>query len=282
MRRWLPLLAVLLMAPGAQAFASVQQGDSPHDEMTAVAADVGWPEDAVEALQAAVRQPDIDDLEPAPVDGNKDRMDVSVVFRPWHHCDRVPPMSDAEAVKATIAYVDHERSLAQNLSLVDPAAAVRALGRALHALQDCFSHSDIVDLPASAQAALGDALVFGGAPPSSLRLCGSQPGAPDIARPPGDVYPHADFNKDDPNASPEAEALMVDGRSKHEHAFELAANATRVFLTDFMSRLDADETARLLDVDGGHRPRRGMGIPAPGLWVLPGLAMAVAVRRLRA
>lgn len=275
------LLTALVVVPwSAQAFASVEKGESPHDEITGVVADLGWPKDAVEALQAAVRQPDLDDLGPAPVEGNKDRMDVTVTFRPWHHCDRVAPATDDEAVNATIAYVAHERDLAENLSLVDPEAAVGALGRALHAMQDCFSHTDVVDLPAEAQQSLAQAFLRAGARPPPLRVCGSQPGALDIERPAGDPYAHADHNKDDAKSSPEAEVTMADGRSKFEHARDLASNATRAFVLDFMGRLDADESARLLDVKPDKAAGHGRGIPAlEAVGALAARALAAGRRR---
>lgn len=282
MRPLAVLAATLLLAAWpAQAFASVQDGKSPHDEITAVAADAGWPEGAVEALQAAVRQPDIDDLQPAPVEGNEKRMDVSPTFRPWHHCGRVAPATDAEAVDATVAYVAHERALARNLSLLDPPAAVRALGRALHALQDCFSHSDAVDLGLDEQRALADALVKGGKAPPGLRICGIQPGAPDIERPAGDAYAHAAFNKDDEEASPEARAVMADGRSKFEHARGLARDATRAFLTDFMAGLGPVESERLLGVDLAKQDEaKTFGVPSPGIiGPLAALALAASLRR---
>ena len=271
--------ALLLLAAPAQAFRSLKDGGSPHDEITAVAEELGWPEDAVEALQAAVRQPDIDDLEPAPIEGFKDRVDASPTFRPWHHCDRVPPQTDAEALNATRAYVAHERGLAKDLALLDPPAAMRALGRALHALQDCFSHSDVVDLPPERQQDLVHAFVNASRQAPPLRLCGTQPGAPIIGQPPGDPYPHATCNKDDPKSSPEAEALMPDGRSKHEHARELATEATRAFLTDVMAGLEAEESRRLLAVDDDDPEDEAAGIPAPPAGLLLAALAAVGVLR---
>lgn len=269
-----------LAAPGALAFRSIEEGDSPHDEITGVADELGWPEDAVRALQAAVRQPDIDDLQPAPVEGNKDRMDASVTYRPWHHCARQPPGGDAEAFNATVAYVHEQRALAENLSLLDPAAAVRALGRALHAVQDCFSHSNVVDLDAAAQAALTRALVHSGAPPAGLLLCGVAPGTPDIERPAGDPFPHAEFNKDDTGSSPEAEAAIPGGGTKYDAAHAAAEVATREFLRDFMGRLDADERERVLTVRISEAQER-RGLPAAPVLaaVALSLAAAAALRR---
>lgn len=273
------LAAMVLAAPGAQGFASIQRGDSPHDEITAVAEEVGWPEDAVEALQAAVRQPDIDDLKTVKEDG-KERLDASVTYAPWHHCTRQPPGGDADAFNATVAYIHEQRGLAENLSLLDPAAAVRALGRALHAMQDCFSHSNIVDLDPMAQGRLTQALVQGGDAPGGLVLAGVLAHSADMERPPGDPYPHADFNKDDPKASDEASLMLADGRSKYEAAHALASNATREFLLDFMPRLDADETDRLLGVELHEEAKKGaLGAPAISPLVLAAGLLWAAWRR---
>lgn len=282
MRLPLAVAAALLAVPGAHAFASIQKGDSPHDEVTSVAAQAGWPEAAVEALQAAVRQPDIDDLQEVEDGDGSERLDASVTYRPWHHCSRQPPGTDGDAFADTVAYVHEQRGLAENLSLLDPAAAVRALGRALHALQDCFSHSNVVDLDAPAAVQLARALVHGGSAPDGLRLCSVLPHSADIERPPGDAYPHADFNKDDEETSAEAQALLPDGRSKYEAAHAAAATATREFLADFMGRLDANETQRLLAVRLQEHAGDGLrGIPSAGMLVLPALAALAAVVRAR-
>jgi hypothetical protein len=282
MRLALAFAALLLACPGVQAFASIQRGDSPHDEVTGVAAtEAGWPKDAVEALQAAVRQPDIDDLQPVEGEDGKKRMDASVTYAPWHHCARQPPGGDASALNDTVAYIHAQRALAHNLSLLDPPAAVRALGRALHALQDCFSHSNVVDLDAQAAALLQEALVHGGEPPEGLRLCGVLPHSSDIERPPGDAYSHADFNKDDAKASPEAEIPLADGRSKYEHAHALATEATRAFLVDFMQGLGTDESDRLLTARIEKEGKGALGIPAVGIALLPILAVAAMVCRHR-
>lgn len=290
MSRPLPTAAfvavVLVAMPSAQAFASVQRGDSPHDDITAVAHQLGWPEDAVEALQEGVVQADIADFDEEQVDGGK-RLVVTPVFSPAHHCDRVPPDSDADAFNATLAYIAWERRVAENLSLLDPWGAMRALGRALHALQDCFSHSNVVDLDPLAQGQLAHALVHGGSMPAGLVLCGSQPGIPEIGRPPGDPYAHDDRNKDAPHSTPESEALLADGRTKHEAARDLAQEATAAFLRDFTAGLDGAASARLMAIDDdeielddsdedGEGP---FGVPAVGVVLLPALAVAVALRR---
>lgn len=270
-------LAVACAAP-AQAFASIMPGSSPHDDITAVAGELGWSKAAVKQLQAAVRQPDIDDLRAAPTKEDKTRLDTSAVYQPWHHCDRVPPATDAGTVNATRAYIAQQRDLALNLSLLDPVAATNALGRALHALQDCFSHTDIVDRPAGEQEAFVRFLLGGGQAPA-VRVCGVQPGAADIERPAGDPYPHADHNKDDTRSSPDAKATLPDGRSKHQAAKALATDATRSLLQDVLAQLDGDATARLLSVKAPAHINHL--IPAAPLQVPAAALLGVALLRRR-
>ena len=281
-------LAAVAWAPEAAAFRSVSKGTSPHDDVTGVAAELGWPEDAVEALQGAVRQADISDFDTVEVDG-EERLVVTPVFAAEHHCDRVPPGSDAEAFNATVAYVAKERGLADNLSLIDPWAAMRALGRALHALQDCYSHTNIVDLDPVAQGAVQQALLDGGPMPEGLVLCGSDPGRPPIGMPPGDPYPHDERNKDTPDGTAESELVLADGRTKHEAALDLARGATSAFLSRFMADLDVAESDRLLAVDDdsfelddrGDGSGSRLGVPDAAMLAAPALALAAVAARRR-
>lgn len=275
------VLLILAVQP-AQAFGSAGKRDSPHDDITAVAGDLGWPEDAVDALQESVRQADISDFDEEKADGKK-RLAVTPVFDPAHHCDRVPPATDEEAFNATVAYIAWERGVAENLSMVDPEAAMRALGRALHAVQDCFSHSNIVDLDPLAQGRSEASLLKGDPMPEGLMLGGSDPSVPEIGRPPGDAYAHDERNKDSPGSSPESDMVLPDGRTKHEAALALARGATREFLLEFQERLGADEMARLYGVEEDAGKSKSHGLPALGLgWAAPLLMLAAVAARRRA
>lgn len=276
----LALAALLVAAPAAQGFASVKKGGSPHDEATAVATELGWPAGAVEALQAAVRKADIDDF--APAEDDKDRIVATPVFHPSHHCDRVPPAGDRQAFQDTVAYVHQQRGIAANLSLLDPEAALRALGRALHAVQDCFSHTNAVDLPAHDRQRLLDALLRGGPTPAGLRLMGSDPAAHVIGLPAGDGFAHDLHNLDDHDGSPAAGLAMPDGRTRHEAALALARDATHAFLSDFQDTLDPQETAALLAVEArSERDAAPAAIPMP-LAVVAGVLAVAAVLARRA
>jgi hypothetical protein len=266
------LLGAVLLLPGGAAFDPRPGG--PHDDVTRAAARVaGFPEGGVDALVEAVRAPDVKDMS-----GPEDFSDV---YEPAHHCDRVPPATDGEAFNATASYVRFEGDAARNASLSgDAAEAVRALGRALHALEDCFSHSNAVDLPEPM--GVVHAVVGQVAPPAALRLSSVQPGAADPMRPDGDNYTHEDFAKDRADANDESALVLPDNRTKFEAARDLATDAATLFLSDWLGQRNPAEIGPLGDVDapdGGPLPRWA---PAPvGLALGAGLLVASASVRRR-
>jgi hypothetical protein len=240
--------AILLVAP-ATAFTSTPPGDSVHDRITAAAArSLGFPEPAIEALQDAVRMPDVqetrvsqDDGKPAPVAADD--------YAPFHHCDRLPGTTDAAAFEAAVAYVRLERDLAwQALRAESTEHGVRALGRALHALQDCHSHSDIVDRDAATQRRFQDVLAHDatGTVPVRITGFGLDEDADAANRPAGDPFPHGDHNRDDANASADASRRLADGRTAHEAAAALATETTGMFLAAFLASLEPSERALVM------------------------------------
>jgi hypothetical protein len=261
-----PALAALLalaLLPGAAAFDASPGG--PHDDATRAAARVaGFPEGGVDALVAAARSPD----------GAGDP--------PERHCDRVPGVASAAAFNATVAYVRGQGGDAANATLAgDSAAAVRALGRALHALEDCFSHSNAVDF--AEPTAVVHAVVGQAPPPEGLVLTGYLPGADDPAMPPDDPYPRGQFAKESADANNESRAVMPDNRTKFEAARDLATDAASLFLQEWLAARNPAEVGPLGDVEapaGGVLPRWS---PAPvGLALGAGLlAVAAASRRSR-
>lgn len=275
---FLGLLAGVVLVPAAAGFTAAPPGESVHDEITAVARDAGWSREATAALQQAVREPDYRDSEYDPQVDAPGRIDASDHYRPWHHCDREPGTPDAEAFGATVAYVQEQRGQALNHSRAGEAdRAMAALGRALHALQDCYSHTNIVDLP-HGQRAHEDALLHGGPAVEGLRLVSYEPGAEDPGRPAADEYDHDLYAKDSADQNDEAQARMPDGRTKFEHAVDLARMATVAFLQEYLRDLGEGERASLLAVD-----EEDGGLPddanVPGL-SLAGLLVALAFATL--
>lgn len=276
--------ALAVPAP-ASAFSSLPGG--PHDDITAGAArESGFPDGAIDDLVEAVRDVDIRDNALEPDADQIDRIDATADYRPEHHCDRVSDSTDADAFNATVAYVD-ERSQAAVAAVKagDPGLSVRMLGEVLHAVQDCLSHSNAVDLPDPMLVAHA---VNGHAPaPAGLRLTSFQPGAEDPETPPGDDYPHSEFAKDSADKNDESEALLADGRTKFEAARDLAHAASMLALQDVLGQLDADDMEALEQAEGdGGQPIPRVGVPAPPatltLAALAGAtAWAVALARRR-
>ncbi|HUR62144.1 MAG TPA: hypothetical protein VM286_07250 [Candidatus Thermoplasmatota archaeon] len=265
----------------AAAFESTPFGDSPHDHITSEAArPLGWEGRGLDGLQQAVRAPDVAESK---VKGSLGRLvivDAQGDYEPSHHCDRLPPVTDQQVFAATSTYIRLELEEALQLARSQhPERAVGALGRALHALQDCHSHSDIVDQGPGVQAAFQDALLQGGPMPEGLHFTGFQPGEKEADMPPGDGYPHGLHARDGEHSTPDAEGLLPDGRTRFEAAFHMAANTSRMLLEGFLAQVNGTVRAQILDVPPQHLNRSP--IPSPG--ALPLLAVllvgTLALRR---
>lgn len=170
-------------------------------------------------------------------------------YRPEHHFDRnteAHTEADLHSQSKTAfmngaLYVKQQKEwFLGNLTVcTQPALEVGldALGRALHALQDFFAHSNFVDLNSVDQAAAINALLGATAPPDNLSICYS-PGYNQNETP--DLYPHGGvngFNKDNRQSSweatrgPDGRTRGPDGQTKFDYAFQGAKNATVDFLT---------------------------------------------------
>jgi hypothetical protein len=276
----LSLLAALSLP--AAAFSSVPPGGSVHDEITESAArTVGWPPDAIDDLQGAVAAPDFDEAEAVAPDG-AGIGDRNQDYSPSHHCDRVPPNSDMDAFAATVAYIELERNQSiQFLRGETPERALLALGRALHALQDCHSHSNIVDLPMHVQIQFQRVLVGGGSVTESPRLTGFRPDDAQPTLPEGDPYPHGNFSKDHPGANDESDLKLPDGRNKFQASRDLAIATTTLFLEDYLARLTADERAQLFDAEPPETQGRPKLAGPIVLWALVIVVVLVVAYRMR-
>lgn len=270
MRAWL-LLVVFL--PTAAAFLPVPPGDSVHDQITAEAAEaVAWPEDGVAALQEAVRRPDMEDMEWEPEEPTQ--IGVHPDYRPERHCDRVPPATDQEAFLATAAHVqallEEARQAVQANRSED---AVAALGEALHAGQDCYSHSNHVDLHAQDQEAFTEALVGRGDAPPGLRLTAFDPDAEDPGSP-DDPYPHDRFAKDHHDHNPESRAPLGTA-TKFDAAQQAAVAFSALVLEAFLDGLEEEQVRALGEV---RSPEPADRIPM-GPLALVAVAAVLLLRR---
>lgn len=294
----LTILAFLAASP-VTAFSSMPPGRSIHERITGDAAEAaGFPEQARDALRAAVIVPDLDEMEWDPDTDEPARVDARGAYRGEHHCDRVPPQGDAEAFDATAAFVQQRLEAAVNASRVgDPDGAVTRLGYALHAAQDCASHSDAVDLgldgAAFAALVLGDAGSGGndgsagnganGSAAGALRLTGFEPGTDDPEMPAGDPYPHGTYAKDSPDGTEEASLRLPDNRTKYEAARDLAQAVSEEILRRFLAELGPEELRTLATAEptGDRTPKVDVPALPPLAAVLVSAALAVALARRR-
>jgi hypothetical protein len=231
---WLFLaIAVPMMcqAGRARAFNSYPPG-APHDQITAAAATgMEMSEASVKRLKREVRSVDRRESHwtPGVWPGTWLRFKVNASYRPEHHCDRAGGISDSAAFFATCRYIRSEvQSAIDYAGRGESDSAVTSMGRALHALQDSYSHSNYVDLDAGDQAVM-DSLLWSRHPPDApvgkLRITGYDPAAKDPEQPPGDEFSHRLHSKDSDKKNAESRELIAE-RTKYELAKEAAVRAT--------------------------------------------------------
>lgn len=244
-------VTLLLVAAPVAGFSSLPPGASPHDEVTREAANsVGYPDRGTPGLREAVRAPDLKEVEWKPEGGGFSAIGLRPEYRSSHHCDRLLPDEDAESLEATLIYIDEQRAAAdQHMQAGDAEAAVEALGAALHAAQDCFSHSNVAELGPPAVERLRMAITADGSVPEGVRLVAvargaSPPGAPD------DPYDHDGHSKDAPDQNEVARSTSPGFTQSHyDLAHEGARLVTQDILQTFLAHLDDDQRAALADVD---------------------------------
>ncbi|MCA9753552.1 MAG: hypothetical protein KC591_15265, partial [Gemmatimonadetes bacterium] len=228
---WAGLIALAFPVP-ARAFNSYPIG-AYHDRITKeAAAPAGFSRPALRALQKAVRAPDWDETRkwyPLRPNGN---------YRPEHHFDRPRDLSSSEAFVRGAAYAREQLAIAIDLARADdPAGAIAALGRALHAAQDLSSHSNLVRLPPPERQACEAAFWSGAPPPATLTLTGYDATAEDPERPPGDDYPHARYAKDSPRKNDESSTELDGDRTAFELAYAEAVARSRAVLDRFLGAI---------------------------------------------
>jgi len=212
--------AVVALAAGtAHAFNSYPTG-APHDQITKAAETAeSWPYAKVAVFQEAVRQPDWDETQ------RKKWLTYvpNANYRSSHHFDRAAGVTHKNAFIAGATYLREQKQLAiDKASAADSTAATAAAGRALHALQDFFSHSNFVDLCDDDKAKTLRALYDGSVePPAKLQLTGYDKDAEDPEKPTGDTFSHGDFSKDTAAKNAEAKAKIGDD-TKYKLSFDAA------------------------------------------------------------
>lgn len=275
-------LLALGLAPATTAFDSIPNG--PHDRITQDAATAaGYPGKGILTLQQAVRGPDVRDTTLDPKATKVTNFEVTADYRAYHHCDRIPPVGDEESFAPTVAYAKQQGKAARaELAATNATGAVHLLGNALHAIEDCFSHSNAIDL--ADPAVVVRAVNGEGGYPEGLHLTGFLPGAKDNEHPPGDDYSHGDFAKDSANKNAESSMRMADNRTKFEHARELATQAATLYLQHWMEDVTPAEAQQLANVpplkEGGGFPNIHIpGLAVPLVVAALGLAAVLPARR---
>ena len=171
-------------------------------------------------------------------------------YVPAHHFDRVPVTSSIGAALAanlndflqSRSYLITQWNAVQtNIASGNNDAALAALGRGLHALQDFFAHSNYVDLayglagnPGDSSQALAAVLDMTGTlqPPASLLFTsyGSTPGG-DLEQPPDILnYTHGTYAKDWALKNPESQISLSAGVTKFTAAENAAIAASSQFI----------------------------------------------------
>ncbi len=179
-------------------------------------------------------------------------------YKPEHHFDRNElatcegcETKHAEAFLRGAQYAAEQKAIAvaglkkeQGKTLDD---AIEAMGHGLHALQDVFSHSNIVDLSAADLEQVKMALKNASAPPKTLKLTGHdlQKGKDLQDVPAGNCLENYDFghdvcSKDEPKKNKESQKKIEAGagaydkkrpdRTKFDGARELAVAFTRAWV----------------------------------------------------
>lgn len=243
-------LLLLACAAPAAAFESNVPGHRIHEAITReAAAAAGWEGRALSALVDAVNDPDFDETELVSFRGGRLRFLAPNpdTYAPEHHFDRGPGATHAEAFLAGAAYVRSQRAAALDAAARgDQAESIRCLGRALHALQDFFSHSNFVDLGEDDRAACLAAL-RDGAPPAALRITAYFPDAanPEDPEDPED-YTHGAHAKDAPrkNADAAARPAGPGTPSNFERARAAARAETKGFLAALPGGLESPGSSR--------------------------------------
>jgi hypothetical protein len=265
------LAALLLFAPQASAFSSMSWGEalqdtlvgdrprSPlhdhgyrHQQITVQAlADFGFTPDGLRFLGWHSFLTDWEQYAHTPQHPPNGR------YRPGDHFDRNEDETSADGFVRGLKGLALQRRLAvRALRRGEVEAGLAALGRGLHGVQDCYSHSNVIDLSPPDQRLvvalqLGQSAEAPAALLAKVRLAGSSRyPRPDIDptrdREPG--FTHDDWAKDNAgyNREAKAPAAGAPGHTKYERAFDLAVTASRAYAAKVRDEAGVEAWARAL------------------------------------
>lgn len=167
-------------------------------------------------------------------------------YRAREHFDRSghSPSDHAQAFAAGLQELSTQRNLfiskihaAHSNSCSEIGPALDALGRALHGLQDAYSHSNYIEESAAVQAQYDNAVRHPDLMlplPAGMLLTGYDPSAGTPETPTADPYPHCTHSKDFPGKN--ADSSLSD----YNRAYGAALAASALFVSDLILQLGSD------------------------------------------
>jgi hypothetical protein len=245
----LALASFILAMPAASlAFDSYPTGpgiDSVHDKVVNAATESMGISDELDELQEAVRRPDWEETKLTPGPGF---LKPNAHYRADHHFDRPPSISHAQAFAAGSTYFREQFDKAVlKAAAGSQGAALDAIGRSLHAVQDFVSHSNLIDLPPAEAGLVVNEVIAGTASGvTTLRLTGYDPAASEPGKPAGDDFAHDDFSKDRSDRNSES-TILVGGVTKFSLAKAKGVELTARVLREFKNKLTESQWEDFLD-----------------------------------
>lgn len=165
-----------------------------------------------------------------------------------HHFDRNSGQTSAEAFLKASDFVKAMRAQCkQKIEDGNVREGLIAMGRALHALQDAFAHSNYVALPEAGKRAFRSALrEQTGAAPDGLMLTYYHEKDGEVHSDPLENYTHFEHAKD--NDKKNADAKTVDPgmtKSRFTIAYDGAQDMSRTFVADLRKEISPGAWAKL-------------------------------------
>jgi hypothetical protein len=197
------------IVPGFGSFPILCQGNNIHEHITVDAlSGEAIPYCALSIIAAANTWQDWTEYVPS-TNPPFNRLIANPNYDPSHHFDRAGVedpyrIESRRAFKMGAEYVFSQREIAvQQVRAGNAVNALTAIGRALHALQDFYSHSNFIELSVVERAEVEQALQnpamidpMNAAEFAKLTITGYDRRFSDPEEPPGDIYPHRSKSKD--------------------------------------------------------------------------------------
>ena len=253
----LSAVTALAIVADARAFDSYGAITAEHGQLTEQAGqDRGFNAKAISVLQDNNRGVDWEDTETKA--GFPPYLGATNKYGYWHHFDRGKDGDNFRSVQTTFSgsrdyvvdLISTARTQADNGK---PNDALATVGKALHAVQDLASHSNIIDLGAADQAKVLTALFDTNAFPPAGMLLTSYVTTSETENPKNDplTFTHGKFAKDAANKNAESKLKPGGGaKTKFQIAMELGRSSSNEVLKRFVNGLaNGDAVKQLAAID---------------------------------